>query len=269
MRVCFLLIHILLCFHGIARGKTTASDIVVMQEGDTTAVKGKLLATINFHNKIFASKCTYPEVISALRQEAKEKGGNVIKITEHLYPNALTHCHRATAEVYKVDNPHTYEREIEWSAGRKLRADDFKGTPEDMYDNQTAAYTYSGISMQSNRVTTFRKARFFVQCRFYCYDSWMKPEFKDNASVLKHEQSHFDLNEVYARKLLKALQEANLNSFNLDQASAVADPIMEASKQAQRRYDEETVHGQNREQQQKWNLMIAKELAELADYARD
>jgi hypothetical protein len=270
MRVWASLLLLFLCLNGIAQEKVLPKgNVVVVPQNDTTVIKGKLLATIKFREKILASNCTWPEVIASLKEEAKAKGGNLMKITEHLYPNALNGCHRATAEVYKVDDTRLYEKEIDWSAHRRLTADDFKGRPDDMYSNQTAAMTYSWIGMESNRVTVFKKPKFFVQCKFYCYDSWMKPEHKDNKYILQHEQSHFDLTEVYARKLLKALTEEHMNAYNLDQAKDIAQVILDESKQRQQQYDEETNHGQDKEQQQKWNATIAKELRELADYARD
>ena len=120
------------------------------------------------------------------------------------------------AKIYKVPNFRIHEREIEWSKNRKLSWEDIKGNPKPISNANAAAQTYCGFSFETNRVTMFKKAKIFTKNTFDCNLSWVRPGQKNREDLLEHEQGHFDLSEVYARRLRKKLEEKQLTVFNLN-----------------------------------------------------
>ena len=94
--------------------------------------------------------------------------------------------------------------------------------------------------------------------------SWVVPG-KATAQVLRHEQGHFDLNEVYRRKLeihLACLQAQNASKQDaIDALNAAlhqrANVILAQLQAAQARYDAETGHGNNLTGQAQWEAQIA------------
>jgi predicted secreted Zn-dependent protease len=75
---------------------------------------------------------------------------------------------------------------------------------------------------------------------------------------LLHEQGHFDITEVYARKLHAALHEYKFNSktFKKD-ISDIYNNIVMQKEAVQQAYDDETSHSRNRRRQQQWLGKIA------------
>ena len=78
------------------------------------------------------------------------------------------------------------------------------------------------------------------------------------ASVLQpglflQEQAHFDLCEVYARRLRKRVADSN---YKLDMDNAIFE-VFEAFKQRQKLYDKETNHSRNKEKQVEWLKIIS------------
>lgn len=162
----------------------------------------------------------------------------------------------------------TLERQIAdrhgiiWSAARPMTWDDFKGSVVNPQDAEAAHLEYGlfyGVRC------TGRTLRFEVVAAMLPRDSWVKPSVlespADNARTLKHEQTHFDLAEVHARKMRKffaGLYEPCLRS-NEDLA-ALADGLIKAEAAEQRRYDEETRNGRDADRQQAWNADVAARL---------
>jgi hypothetical protein len=73
-----------------------------------------------------------------------------------------------------------------------------------------------------------------VEVEFYPNSSWVKPGRK-STELLKHEQGHFDLTELYARK-------------------------------AEKQYDADTKDGTDGEREKEASEKIARELSELSRY---
>ncbi len=83
--------------------------------------------------------------------------------------------------------------------------------------------------------------------------------------ILRHEQAHFDLNEVYRRRLETELAGLSARSDTVERARAaleekihsVAEEILDRLSAMQERYDDETKHGTDAEAQEGWEEMIA------------
>ena len=85
--------------------------------------------------------------------------------------------------------------------------------------------------------------------------------------LLKHEQGHFDICEIFARKFRKQLQ---ATTFNPKSAGSKTEKIYRQTlkdlRKFQMLYDKETNHSIDTAMQAKWNMKIAKILSELGQY---
>ena len=151
---------------------------------------------------------------------------------------------------------------IPWEDSRKLTWADFKGTPKKLSPN--AALTDSGMSIELICDGTTSMAK--VKCYFNPNRSWTKD--RQSASLLRHEQLHFDITELFVRKL-----RAQLSRFG-DDCEALSKHIEEYYQRNykefvayQDRYDRESEHSLNKEKQAYWEQKVARELAALKDLA--
>ncbi|SHH63712.1 hypothetical protein SAMN04488109_4757 [Chryseolinea serpens] len=240
--------------------------IVVIDEDKPAPSKGILVGRIRAADTGFTVNCSYPEMIEHIRAKAKSVGANVIKISDWQKPNGWSTCDRISADLYRVDNIGDYEAEIAWTPTRKLTWEDFKKA-ENNYPSgssaNAAAVSSCGIGVTSARKGLF-SAQAFVVAVFYANDSWVRADAK-NPAVLIHEQAHFDLAELYARKMRKVIKEAGKEGVLL--AGAVHQRYYAEYVQRQTRYDMETQHGIDAEAQQQWLTTIEQELNDLKEHA--
>ena len=110
-----------------------------------------------------------------------------------------------------------------------------------------------------------RSVRYEVQCYFLPRESWTKT--RDNGYILHHEQLHFNLAEVHARRLRKALSEVPVTFRN---ASTTFHRLFREHndnlRADQAQYDLETHHSMNRDKQAKWDTLIPQWLKEVEAY---
>lgn len=157
----------------------------------------------------------------------------------------------------------TAQQKMEWTSSDQLSWKNFKAKPR--ATSPYHALTNSGISFE----TTYENGvmNITVLCTFNPLESWVKPDKKSD-ELLKHEQVHFDITELYARKLRKALKEFKWERSTLERdLGKLFDRYLGMQDKAQHRYDEETDHSKNKEAQAAWNKRMAKELKELEDFS--
>lgn len=248
---------------------TNNEFVLVLQQEDDFKNDGIEIGSIKSGDNGFSSNCTYYEIIDKLKQVARNNGANLIKITEYKSADQWSTCERLKAKIYKVPNFRVHEKEIEWTANRKLTWEDFKGTPKTVSNFNTAAQTYCGFGFQTNRVTMFNKAKIFTLNTFTTNLSWVRPDQKDRADLLEHEQGHFDLCEIYTRQLRKRLEEKKLTAFNLNtDANVIFKEIYASYLERQEQYEKETQYGLDRKKQIEWTIIISKEINELSIYTK-
>jgi len=94
---------------------------------------------------------------------------------------------------------------IYWTEDYKLTWNDFKGQPD--YNVETISALSSSGLMHAKGCKN-NKLDYEILSYFEKRESWVKVEaYTDHH--LKHEQIHFDITELYARKLRRALSEQN------------------------------------------------------------
>ncbi|MCH5719836.1 DUF922 domain-containing protein [Niabella hibiscisoli] len=241
------------------RAPLPAHDFVlVLRQSDDFINDGVKIGSIRSVDNGFSANCSYNEVIGDLKNMARTHGANVIKITRRLAPDKWSSCERIYADIYKVDDYRKHEIEIEWDAQRRLTWADFKAkVPESPSKFQVAAITACEIVVESNVLTLFSKPRFFATNKFSCYASWVKPG-QQTDSLLQHEQCHFDIAEVYRRKLQRQLDATTVTAADAPKMmKEMTRQIGKAYQQEQAVYDEETAHGLNRVKQKEWEAKIA------------
>lgn len=153
---------------------------------------------------------------------------------------------------------------IAWDQDYQLDWKDFKGQANNA--SSLDAYTMLGISLEVIGQKD-GKVDMGIFGYFEKNKSWVKSDEKTDL-LLSHERKHFDLCEVYRRKLIKKLEAKksyDYDSFS-DEVGKTFNENFEAYTKEQERYDEETHHSQKKEAQIKWNKFIAKELLRLKKY---
>lgn len=154
------------------------------------------------------------------------------------------------------------ESTIDWSPSRKLTWDDFRGTPPRNTGN--AALTHSGLSFDigfgSNGFS------YFISCRFDKTRSWGRVK---TDHVLQHEQAHFDITEIHARKLHRAFKNYRYDENTVEkEINELYEKIIQDHHAMQVLYDSETEHSLNGKAQAAWLKKISAELKDLEAYAR-
>jgi len=140
----------------------------------------------------------------------------------------------------------------EWSENRLLTLEDFHAAP-DAASNGAALTVYE---IQARTNCEVDGPAFRVSVRFLPGQSWIKPPQRV-ARILAHEQGHFDLAEVSARRL-----RAELASLDLPCAAgndAFKELVAETNRRdgdLQRSYDRQTMFGTDTTAQRQWESRI-------------
>jgi len=147
-----------------------------------------------------------------------------------------------------------------WSEDRKLSWDDFRGTPA--REGGYVASTNSGISFSYSikQDQNGWSLDYTVRSNFYPNRSWYLPEFAD-AYILAHEQTHFDISELHARKFREQLSEVVAYSKVKDQIDGLYAQIEQQRRDMQQQYDLQTDHSKIREKEYQWRDLVRAQLA--------
>lgn len=209
--------------------------VFIITKEDPNLSDSLLIGTIATKHNGYTGDCNLRQVKQAAKKEAKLIGGNLIFITKHKLPNALLNpCHRIKGNIYSVPNPEAFEKEILWNPDRKLKVSDFKGPTENRpFVAATNAYFGYETSVDSaeNLVTVE------VDTYFDCQTSYFK-NGNNQALILNHEQIHFDITEVYARKFIQRLQ-YEIKDFKdlLKRVEQIGDEVNQELQLKQEAYD--------------------------------
>ena len=155
------------------------------------------------------------------------------------------------------------EELISWSETRKLTWDDYKGSPNPNSDAAATTATYLIISYNFNNGNFSYK----IESKFSRTRSW---GLHKTAYILSHEQGHFDIAEVFARKLHKKMSAYVFNRRTYQkELKKIYQDILDEKEEMQNKYDKETNHSINKEKQAEWLRKIEtmlKETKAWADY---
>lgn len=147
------------------------------------------------------------------------------------------------------------ERPVTW--------DDFKGRAPG--NSPYVALTYSAINFSYSGEGSNLDLE--IHTIFDPKQSWKKKNVTD--FVLKHEQGHFDITEIYARVFRKEIQSYKFKKLDSidDEMQKVFMKNFDACGKFQDKYDKETDHSKIEKEQLRWNDQISTMLDSLKDYA--
>jgi hypothetical protein len=151
---------------------------------------------------------------------------------------------------------------IEWNEFYKLQWSDFEGkrTDESIGDAGTA------VQIKAKPFYSGKQIEYDVYAYFNRSKSWSTDRSND---LLAHEQLHFDLAELYARKIRKKIKELRNSGVNVVEIyNAHIKKLLDESNEADLKYDMETLHGAMAKRQAVWKKKITEELDDLDAYKR-
>lgn len=161
-------------------------------------------------------------------------------------------------------SPHFYGNNtlIDWSADRKLTWNDFKARPDANSPNAALTATNIKFDFSYNSADGFK---YHITCQFDKNSSWgrIKTDY-----ILSHEQGHFDIAEIYARRLNKALKEYKHDVSKANkEINKIYEKVMHELSAAQAQYDRETNFSIDKPEQIRWLIKISDELKSYEEYA--
>jgi len=154
----------------------------------------------------------------------------------------------------------TGEELLDWSASRKLTWADYKARPNPNSDAAASTTTYLSISYN---IST-NDFSYTIESKFSRTRSW---GLHKTPYILSHEQGHFDIAEVFARKLNKKMSEYKFDRKTYQkELKRIYQDILDEKEEMQNEYDNETNHSIHKEKQAEWLKKIAKMLEEYKEY---
>ncbi|OGX89295.1 hypothetical protein BEN47_07830 [Hymenobacter lapidarius] len=155
---------------------------------------------------------------------------------------------------------------IPWSATRRLVVEDFQSRPKP-YEKLAALTTTDIKAGAACRDFVFTGT---VQATFDPTASWFRDPKNFTPQLLRHEQLHFDITEVYARIMRQKLVvfQAKADCAKLQPAfNNLTKAVYAEWDREQNRFDAETSHGLNAVKQDYWEKQTQIKLAQLAAFA--
>ena len=153
-----------------------------------------------------------------------------------------------------------------WSRNYKLKWSDFQGKQPASDSGRFKAGCSASIrakGFMDKDLPNFRITNCFMKKVSWTTDTV-------SLKLLEHEQLHFDIADLYARKMRKAiesLRKKKLKTYN--SYTPTIQKLLEEREAADDEYDKECVHGTFYDQQKEWMVKVTKELDELKKYASD
>jgi len=156
------------------------------------------------------------------------------------------------------------EEAMTWSAERRLSWNDFKD--ESPASSPVAALTASGISYSYSSMEHNGEmiADFYVKAYFYPTKSWVQDHLA-SANILAHEQLHFDITELFARKFRAQLAQTRFTDNIKAEVRTMFKKINRELSEYQDRYDLETNSSRLQNRQREWQQKVYTELARTGE----
>ena len=160
------------------------------------------------------------------------------------------------------------EGTIPWKEGVFLSWNDFKAKPPQ--NSNFKANTNAGISFSwgLRKENGNENLSYEVKSFFFPELSWVVAGAKTD-HLLQHEQTHFDITELYVRKFRKGLSEFVLKGSYENVHEILNDLYNLIEKERslmQKEYDQQTNHSLNKEADIKWQKLVRKELFKLRNF---
>jgi len=160
------------------------------------------------------------------------------------------------------------EPTIPWSADRKLTWADFRAKAPGRLSGAQSVLGYSyALGCRSGALeATFTAV-------FYPNESWVAARISTSGLAspigLRHEQLHFNLKELHARRMRRHFREiATPCPVSDETLDAMVAPLMRAENAEQQKFDQASNNGERVDVLEEWERRVAGELTALAAFAR-
>ncbi len=169
-------------------------------------------------------------------------------------------------QVFLAGTAQEKQEKILWSSARPLTWEDFKARPD--LTNTYSANTNSGIGYSWNYSTASGSPvlEHEVTASFYPNRSWVK-QIEEKEYLLAHEQAHFDISELHARKLRQALAQYQPGRNIRQDLKRFYNQIESERVIMQNKFDKESAHSENYAAEMRWREFIQLELIKLENFS--
>lgn len=152
---------------------------------------------------------------------------------------------------------------IEWSNELYLNWNDYRFKNRGNKDGGGMALTSVRHSVRGGIING--EPRFEVKVLFVKEDSWTTDS--TDIALLAHEKLHFDIAELYGRKIRKQIDDLfNRGEHNLKIYNKYVKQLLGDFQRFSRDYDSKTQHGKDFDQQKRWFEIVFSELDRLKVY---
>jgi hypothetical protein len=151
---------------------------------------------------------------------------------------------------------------LEWNEHYDLVWEDFQGKVTDA----TFGDAGTAVQIKAKPFKVGKEIHYDVVAYFNREKSWARDQ---SQALLAHEQLHFDIAELYARKIRKKIN--SLSEAGTDDVKIFNDAIKKIlleSNDADEQYDRETLHGAIPKRQAEWEKKVADEMKQLQDFKK-
>jgi len=161
---------------------------------------------------------------------------------------------------------------IAWDPDRKLNWSDYQFISgnytfdfENNNDHSSAvSFINADVTFSFNTKNGEKGLFVSIKVLFDCDKSWVKNK---SDQLLKHEQLHFDISELYARKLRKLLSKKKLHKSKYSkEVEEIKEIIWKALDKEQSQFDLKTSFSRDTTAQAAWRKKITLELSRLDKY---
>jgi hypothetical protein len=149
-----------------------------------------------------------------------------------------------------------------WCDNYKLRWSDFKSEPPKGAEWSATTFALLNIDgYKKGGIPNYQVTNYFLKLKSWSNDTV-------STTLLDHERLHFDIAEVFARKIRLAVESLRKKGeMKMEIYDSTIQQILNARRILSATYDEETSHGLRTSKQQEWSTKIQKELNVLSKYA--
>jgi hypothetical protein len=146
---------------------------------------------------------------------------------------------------------------------------DFKGVPPKNIKNFASVNSGIGYTFSSKTINSKNVLSIQVESYFYPQLSWKKNINENNLNLLEHEQLHWDISELYARKLRAAYKRYVPQKNPKKEIDFIFKKFEKERQETQNIYDLKTKHGLIKTLQIRWNDKIKEELFKTSQFANN
>jgi hypothetical protein len=170
---------------------------------------------------------------------------------------------KVSAQSNEIDNSI-----LPWHSSRDLNWSDFQGEVDPntfgsaMTSHKIEVLPTNVMVDENDNIQDYEKMT--VQAQFYKNKSWTTTK---SDLILIHEQLHFDIAELFARKIRKRFTVFKLNNVTTFSAYLNCYNLFwKECRKMQRQYDSETSHGQNESVNEAWVRRVRTKLGSLSSF---